>query len=80
MRHTSHVPASEFLCAPQACEFNCVGLFSVSHDPSEETKKSRNVIFINDKTVIFVETDAFFPAFFDEYKVEKNGIYLKYNS
>ncbi len=46
----------------------------------KKLKKSRNVIFINDKTVIFVETDAFFPAFFDEYKVEKNGIYLKYNS
>lgn len=52
MRHTSHVPALEFLCAPQVCEMNCIVQFLVSHDPS----------------------------FFDEYKVEKNGIYFKYKS
>lgn len=80
MRHTSHVPAS-FLCAPQVCEINCIVLFSESHDPSEETKKNQETLFLSMiKTVIFVETDAFYSAFFDEYKVEKNGICFKYKS
>jgi len=56
---------------------------SVSHDPSEITlifKKHLWLLSVLKTVHVSLETDTFyFSGFFDELKVQKNSIYLKYN-